>query len=569
MHRVAIEISKSSVWLVSGSSSGGKVQIDHLLHQSIAAPDEAPAALSSMVKAAGLRGNKCVAVVRRADAEVRTAMLPSTELNELPDMVRFSATRLFANAGETWPIDFLVLAKAKVGGDEGTVEQTNALVTALPPSFLNQLRNCCTVAGLELQSVFLAPIVAANAALRCSTIDVDDSSSFLIADGYEAGSELTICKEGKVQFLRNVRTPLKLSDNDINIFSGEIKRTSMAAAGAELPVQFDSVVALGVEPEHATALSGLIQRPVTAVPLDALLKLDRLKGDEQENISKSGWITVAMALAEPVTAKVDRAIESREIDFLNPRRAIVAKRSVPMMIASGAGAAAIVLGGVLWYFVSHSSLDQEIAMLNQQLANDEKNIDIAKAITGQQNDVDAFLSSNFNWLDELAYISTKSLPADQAVIPFFDASVVTKVDLENQVATQVTVGHIDLKAAVVAAGTGPVLDRALRDKNHSIQNNSWMQWQSQEGYNYKGNPIVTVVASNKTQWELPSRASASAPASEAKPSEKAEPTAPASAPESTEKKAEPAAEQAPKPKQPEPEKVEAPKTEPATQEQPS
>ncbi len=76
----------------------------------IEAGKDAGMLLAEMVKSAGVRGAKAIGLIRRTDAEVRVATLPSTELNELrtcairsPSLVRLG--------WDTWPIDFVVLSQ--------------------------------------------------------------------------------------------------------------------------------------------------------------------------------------------------------------------------------------------------------------------------------------------------------------------------------------------------------------------------------------------------------------------------------------------------------------------------
>ncbi len=97
------------------------------------------------------------------------------------------------------------------------------------------------------------------------------------------------------------------------------------------------------------------------------------------------------AIAEPNIGKPDRPIDSREIDFLNTRRAIIKKRSVPHMIAAGAAAAFVVLGGIAWYWLSHSSLDSEIERLQAQLASEDASVKISDNLIKNKNEIEAFV----------------------------------------------------------------------------------------------------------------------------------------------------------------------------------
>ncbi len=492
MRHTAFEITKTGVWLATGSTSGGRVQLDRLLYKPLAAGVETAAVLGELVKEAGCKGSKAIAVVRRSETEVRITNLPSTDLNELPDMVRFSAARLFAVAGETWPIDFLVLPKSKnAPTSEDGAEQTSAIVMAASPSLVNQLRNTAHLAGLEVQSVMLAPVVVANAVLRSNEVDVQEDSSFLIADGYEAGTELTICEHGKVHFLRNVRTPFDLSADSIKLCSGEIKRTSMAAADSEVPAKFDQVVAIGAAPEQGDALSKLINLPVVTVDYSALVNIEKLAAADLENLKKPGWLASVLSFAEPLTARPNRPIDSREVDFLNPREAIVKQRSVPQMIAVGAGAAFLILGGLTWYFWSHSSLNSEIAQLQQQINENKTNVELSQGLINNRKEIEAFIDGRINWLDELAYISTKSLPADQALIESFNVSTLpTNGD-----------GKIAMNVSVTEQSRGPEFEKALRGESHKITSTGWKESiNKSSGYKYSGPAVVSIPAGTVTQW---------------------------------------------------------------------
>jgi hypothetical protein len=343
-----------------------------------------------------------------------------------------------------------------------------------------------------LQSVLLAPVVVSSAILRSNEVDTKGSDSFLLADSYAGGAELTINKASKVHFLRNIRSQLSNDEASINTLAGELKRTAISAMGSELPVEFEKVIALGINSTTTGSISTSINKPVQAVALESLIDLQRLNPNDLGNIQIVGWHAVALALAEPIVAKLERPIEAREIDYLHPRRPIAKKRSKPKMFAIAGCAATVLIGGLFWYFWTHSSLDAEIAQLQQQIAGDKPSLEIANTNVAHHRDIETFVNNSVNWLDELAYISTRSLPADKQVIVGINGSVVPLSGVAN----------LSFNTGVVEQSLGPEVERSLRSPGHSVSTTGWTESADKNAtYRYVATPVKIIIPpGTKTVW---------------------------------------------------------------------
>ncbi len=493
MRPIAIEITRTHVWLAVGSASGTNVQLERLLQEPLQSPEDAPEALVRLVKTANVRGGKCVAIVRRSDVEMRVASLPTNDPNELPDMLRFSTGRLFAMAGETWPIDFVVLPKDALSIEPAAADampQTNVLAFAIAPTIVNNLRRSCIAAGLDLQSIQLAPLVLCDFVMKHAASGLTTSDAFLLVDSNESGSELTICKDGTARFMRCIRSTIEPT-KPLTGFAGEIKRTIMAAAGGETPVSFDRVALVNVGPDQASELEPLIGKPVQAIAPSALIDLNKLASEDGENLPLSGWASIAAALSTPMLVKDRSPVAGGDIDFLNPRKAIPKKRSVGKLIAIGVAAGVLLLGGLYYYISSHRAIDQQIAMVEDQIADNQETLKLAVKMIADSSAIESFQKNSVNWLDQLAYLSANALPADQMVVGGLSADI------------QPLTGKAAIRAnvAVTERLLGPAVEQQLRDSTHTFSTNGWNRSRDENAtYKWVGAAEMTIKAGDSMPW---------------------------------------------------------------------
>ena len=494
MRTVAVEISKNSVWLAVGSPRGKAIVLERLLRAPIEHIDDATSALTKLVKTAGVRGSKCVGLVRRSDIELRITSFPTGNPNEIPEMLKFSTTRLFANANEVWPVDFLLLESHKAASGTDQSDQSIVLAAAMPPAVLNRLQKSCAASGLELQSAQLAPLSLADLVLQNLPADVDSAHPFLIADGNDNGTELTICKDGRAWFLRHVRTPLNLQPENSKAIAGELKRTVMAAAGGDGPVGCEWVMLLDASSLQTDALAQPLAMPVHSIAAEQCFDLTKLHADDVANSNDPVWFALASSLAVPLASKGPPALDGKTLDFLNPRERIEVKRSLPKLIAVGALVATLLLLGVWQYFSAHRALNMELAELTSQTVANKDTLVMAEEMTANYSKLDVFLGNDVNWLDQLAYVSTQALPAEEMVIGPF---VGTLQPVNKQALISINVG-------VTQRGLGPQVEYGLRNENHSTFVNGWNASRDENAtYPWVGSLQIVNRLGEQIAWKLP------------------------------------------------------------------
>ena len=103
--------------------------------------------------------------------------------DELPDMVRFQASRQFSTLGDDWPLDFVpVGSTAESGG--------SVLAAAISPRLVAQIEQTCEAAGLNPSRFVLRPFAAAS--LLCRRDDRPESRVRMMIDLLSDEADLTV-----------------------------------------------------------------------------------------------------------------------------------------------------------------------------------------------------------------------------------------------------------------------------------------------------------------------------------------------------------------------------------------
>src|SRR5271166_19405 len=110
--------------------------------------------IAAELDARGLGRAEVVVAVGRNSIELRQLQLPPAPDEDLPDMVRFQATREFNELDDKWLLDFIPI--------EGTATSPRTvLATAIAPAILAQIEAVCEHAGLKMLRLVLRPCEAA------------------------------------------------------------------------------------------------------------------------------------------------------------------------------------------------------------------------------------------------------------------------------------------------------------------------------------------------------------------------------------------------------------------------
>jgi hypothetical protein len=104
------------------------------------------------------------------------------------------------------------------------------------------------------------------------------------------------------------------------------------------------------------------------------------------------------------------------IDFLNPRRKPEPpdpRRRYALLGAAAAALVFLVIGAVWWYLGSY---DKQIATLQATSKSLIPTVDSANELRVEVEEIDKFMASGINWLDEMYELSEELPSAEEAII---------------------------------------------------------------------------------------------------------------------------------------------------------
>jgi len=408
---LAIDWDPAELRLAWGASKGGTLRLDGLAAAPLASPAGASGGPTTEVLSAALRRlisehhlakSEVLWGVGRSAVEMRPLQLPMCEPDELPDMVRFTAQRTFAQLGDHWPLDFLPLPAPSAATQTGQA----MMAAAVSPSELEQARQVFQSAGLELKQA--TPRGFAACGLLPSGELTSDAWLLVIASPSEV--ELVVTEAGRPVMIRTARLPSGDPQLQAKGLAGELKRTLMAAtsqrpsAAVQGIVWFGSAEQLGPWQETITTATELPIRIIGFQPsiTDPPGLAESAPGDLGATSLSRFAPLVGLLRASGGTAPPS-------IDFLHPRRPQPKRIPRSRLLLAGGAMAALVLGAAGWLWKTHADLDREIADLRAQQQELTGSVETATRIEQRWLATERFMAGNISWLDTLRNISEASL----------------------------------------------------------------------------------------------------------------------------------------------------------------
>jgi Tfp pilus assembly PilM family ATPase len=413
-------------------------------------------AIQGLLKQMGVRSGNAVVCVGRNAVELRSMTLPTVDKNELPDMVRFAAQRQFANTGDTWPIDYVVLPSNQEN-------MTDCLAATINPAIVDRIGKIVESLGLTLFQIVLRPLASATMAMVKQPLFAN--SNVLFMELFRDEADMTIVEKGNVVFMRNVRfsQPLEGIIHHQSL-QAEVKRTLIAAASQRTGLSVDQIRIWGSESQYADvckSLSTSLNNNVSVIdPFDLLDVAKNIRAEAGSNFGK--YSSTLGALLAPQVA-------DRLIDFSHPRKREEKKRPVRTYALAGAAAAVLLGGGYYWYASTHAALNAEIAELNKDIASNAELIKTSSKKLADWKKIEAFLAGDYNWLTELEYLSKNAGSADKLVFgattfqidPRSNSSTIAArfVTKKQEDVPEIEKQYRDPKHTVVGAGVGKSQDK--------------------------------------------------------------------------------------------------------------
>lgn len=457
---VSIECDSNEVRIAVGSSGLTGLTLEHVVSGPLSlAPNEDPLnspktleAVQTLLKGIGVKSGNVVFCVGRGTIELRSLTLPTTDKNELPDMVRFAALRQFANVGDHWPIDFVVLPSQQEN-------MTDCLAASINPATVERLSRVTESLGLTLTHIVLRPMASAMlAALKQPQLA---NSTVLLVEMFRDEADMAVLDQGHVVFMRNVRFSHPTdSPANLQTLQGEIKRTIIAAASQRTDLKVEHVRIWGSQShrsEMCATLTASLGQPVESIdPFDLL---DASKAVRLE--AANGTEAILGKFASSIGGLIATQASDRIIDFSNPRKKVEAKSPLARYALAGTAAAVLLGCGYGWHWMKHSALDSEISQLNSELAKNVDSLKIASKKLSDWKKVESFLEGDHSWLDELEYLSAHASTGEKAI--FGVTTFVTD--------TRSNSAMISTKFLTKEQEDVPDLQAEFRDANHTVRGN--------------------------------------------------------------------------------------------------
>jgi Tfp pilus assembly PilM family ATPase len=466
MRLLAVEWDGREVRAVSGSAGGGSVTIDHILSRPIpvsattAGPDWS--ALGPLLKEiggkAGIHSGDVLVAVARGQVELRNLQLPKGHEDELPDMVRFTAMRQFANVGDTWPIDFVTLpASNRPQSEAAGSEMQEVIAVTLNPATISQIRRVCQEAGFQVKQLGLRPMASGTLGADSAKSPIGKNATVLLIDVLSDEADMAVLEQGHVTFMRTVQLPRMADTLRSPLSVGEIRRTLIAAMNARPGLAVEKIILWGKDSHEAQAVaqwSTDLDLPVEV--LDPLKLVDTKKTVEYEE--DTGKFAPLLGLMLQHRSQAKQPLRATAVDFLHPRQRVEKKKPIRQYLLAAAAVLAL-LGSVWWwYYSSHRRLDAEIEALQAKLSGLEPNLKLAKQNSEHWRKVENYLKGDIQWLDELAYLSQKALPAEEMILRETSLALDGRTN-EGKIIAQIGITQQELE---------PELEKRLRDELHKI-----------------------------------------------------------------------------------------------------
>lgn len=481
--QTVIDWQKDSLLVAVGQS--GANTLEQVSWQPIGAAEgaeqqngNATQALYRAAEALGIRKTDATVVISREIVEVRTIQIPRIEPQELPDVIRFQAQRQLANMGDQWLLDYVLLP------DEPGAEMLTALVGVVAPAAMAEIESACSEAGISLTHVALRPIEIARFAINSRKLTADGISVVVCLSQHQA--DLLILKNGQVVQVRATKMPSNASEV-ATCLGGEIRRSLMAASPQLAGKSVTSAVLIAC-PDLASQAHGL---------LSELLDCEVAVVDPSSGLPKqqAGETQLANQAAARIVAVVGSlgfaaADQKHKLDFKNPKKRPPPKSKKTTYLLAAAAAAVLVLGGVTWWVSTNRDLDDQLAYYRSEIANKKDLKLISEQRIAELGEIDSFLRSSPNWLEELTYISERMPPAEKirlgepafSTIPF-DGS-----------------GQIRIPVAYDRRETLSAFEKAISDENHTVKSSEIKQLDPPSQH-YYWTAIVTISIRGRG-WKL-------------------------------------------------------------------
>ena len=483
---LAIELTSVEAHALLLSASESRITIEKSLTIGLVSVDEKnaedagktpPASVEQTVVDAlaqnGISRVETIAVVGRADIELRLLNVPKAPDAELPDIVRFQAARELPSIDENTPLDYLPLEEAEAG-----VQTQRVLAAVLKPGVIDRLKKICHDAKLTLTRIVLRPAATASLMLRQNP-ELGEGCCLLV-EILGRQVEFAAVHRGQVVFLRHMLlsgNPMESSQAADSLFA-EIRRTRIVVANQENVETLEPVVLVGNSPDHSRFAERLAAETDAATRLMDPLP-ESVVADPANAVSadQSGYCAGLLGAVADETAGRPHAF-----DFLHPRRAPQPPSRRKTYVLAALAVAAAVLAVVVLNWLQTSQLKADIRDLQQKAVALAPEVKKADKLVSDASEVEDWLKNEVVWLEELRWLSQQFPESKDAMITSFNAA-------SNDRRREMWLNGFVRDADIVSK-----LDIGLRDSTHKIAGKTKNESRSEKGYNIYFRSSVQIIS---------------------------------------------------------------------------
>ncbi len=405
---LALEWDPREIRMTVASGRGRQVEIEHAF--SIPCDVDATTAdaaqhfgqrIAAELDARGIGRPETIVAVGRSSIELRQLQLPPAPDADLPDMVRFQATREFNELDDKWLLDFVPIEGS------ATTPRT-VLATAIAPAILKQIEAVCGHAGLKMRRLLLRPCEAASLLVGEKSVPRGQVVLFIDPLGMEA--DLTAVLDGVAVFMRTTR--VNGDPPPFQALLSEIRLTMAAASNQIGGRKIQSILLCGKSQAHLDLARKIEAELGISVGLfDPFqgLSLGRALSDAPLEHPGRFAPLVGMLITELKQA-------SHAVDFLHPRRRPEAANPRKKWMIVGAVAAMLLLGWLIYSRIDHYLLASSVDELVRQSKGLDDSIVKAKKVRASTADIAKWADEEVIWLDRIYKLNQSFPTAEEAML---------------------------------------------------------------------------------------------------------------------------------------------------------
>ncbi len=408
-------------------------------------PDKVSDSVLRFVQDNKLAKSEVVFVVGRSEVEVRPFSLPPIPTEELPDAIRFQASKEFNRYDPNSPLDFFLLNEREGNGPDYTnitavgngtklgktakidldgIGKRRVLASIIRPDLVKEITALCEKANLNLKRIVLHP--CEETFLLRQTTSFSPEKTYLLVEVDATEALLTIIFRGQPVFMRSPRLfgdraeRMKITGLASQILS-EIKRTLIAVRNEIQGISIDQIIMLGDSEDHRTL----------ANDLSVALTVPVMQFDPWSGIKRGGELKKSLPASPELFAPLigsmlllGRNLPS-DIDYANPKRRPPDRGNQQLFTTIALVAGLLVCFALGFGFWRNNAAQKEVKTLSIRKDKLKKESEEVEKQQKLLNSITAWESNDFDWLSQLDWLSRSVPPSEDFMLTSLDLNVPT------------------------------------------------------------------------------------------------------------------------------------------------